>query len=261
MSDLATGRARRLEGRVAFVTGASQGLGAVFARTLALDGARVLLGDVQPVDAACAAIRDAGGEADGIACDVTDAASVRSAVDRAVERFGRLDILVNNAALSGALRLTPLTEISSAEWDRVLAVNLRGAFECTKAVVPVMRRQGYGKIVNIASGTAIKGTPGLLHYVASKGAVISLTRGSARELGEYGIRVNCIAPGLTLSESVRRHPDWTDERILQNNIASRALRREAAPDDLLGAIGFLCSADSDFITGQTLSVDGGSVMN
>lgn len=252
---------KRLEGRVAIVTGASQGLGAQFAKALASAGARLVLGDVQAVDGICAQIRAAGADCIGTHCDVTDAASVQAMVDQAFDQYGRIDILVNNAALSGQLRLTPLTAITSDAWDRVLAVNLRGVFECTKAVVPRMQERGYGKIVNIASGTAIKGTPGLLHYVASKGAIISMTRACARELGEDGIRVNCIAPGLTMSDSVRTHADWTNPAVLNNNIASRALRREAQPEDLLGTLLFLCGADSDFMTGQTLSVDGGSVMN
>jgi len=249
----------RLAGRVAIVTGAAQGLGAAFAGALAAAGAAVVLGDVDDTAAACAAIRGRGGRCSGVHADVTQPASVAALVAHAVQAFGGVHVLVNNAALSGALRLTPLDTITSDDWDRVLAVNTRGPFECVKAVLPPMRAQGYGKIVNIASGTAIKGSPGLLHYVASKGAVIAMTRAMARELGPDGIRVNCIAPGLTMSEANLKHPDWSGA-VLERNIASRALQRNAMPEDLLGALLFLAAAESDFVTGQTLAVDGGSVM-
>jgi NAD(P)-dependent dehydrogenase (short-subunit alcohol dehydrogenase family) len=141
-----------------------------------------------------------------------------------------------------------------------MTVNVRGTFECTKAVAPLMKANGYGKIINLASGTAIKGSPGLPHYVASKGAIISLTRASAREFGVDGIRVNALAPGLTMSEGMKGNPSWSND-VIANNVASRALKREAVPQDLLGALIFLASPASDFVTGQTLSVDGGSVMN
>lgn len=249
----------RLAGRVAIVTGAGQGLGATFARELAGAGAQVVVGDIISTDATCDAIRGAGGEASGRHADVTDAGSVAALIGEARSRYGRLDIVVNNAALSGAIEMTPLTQISSAEWDRVLAVNTRGVFEMIKAATPIMREQGGGSIINIASGTAIKGSPGLLHYVASKGAVISMTRAAARELGDYGIRVNCIAPGLIMSDGTRNNKSWT-EAARAANVASRSLKRDADPEDLVGALLFLASSDSAFMTGQTLAVDGGSVM-
>lgn len=249
----------RLAGRVAIVTGAAQGLGASFAMELALQGARVVVGDVAATDATCEAIRASGGEAIGRRADVTDAASVAALIGEAKAQYGRLDVVVNNAALSGTVEMTPLTEIATADWDRVLAVNTRGVFEMIKASVPVMREQGGGSIINIASGTAIKGSPGLLHYVASKGAVISMTRASARELGDYGIRVNCIAPGLIMSDGTRNNKSWT-EAARAANVASRSLKRDADPADLVGALIFLASSDSAFMTGQTLAVDGGSVM-
>lgn len=249
-----------LAGKVAIVTGAAQGLGATFALELAKAGARVAVGDLSDTSSTCAAIREAGGESFGSTLDVTDAASAQKLIQATCSHFGGVDILVNNAAISGRLQLQPLTEISSAEWDRVMTVNVRGVFECIKAVAPVMKRRAYGKIINLASGTAIKGSPGLAHYVASKGAVISLTRAAARELGEHGVRVNALAPGLTMSEAMLNNPSWTNE-IVAGNIASRALKREAVPRDLVGALLFLANPASDFITGQTLSVDGGSVMN
>lgn len=249
-----------LQGKVAAVTGAAQGLGAAFAVALAQAGARVLVGDLASTEQTCEAIRAAGGVAKGMQLDVTSSTSVTAFVDAATASFGDLDIMVNNAAISGAIKLSPLTEVSTQEWDRVMTVNARGTFECIKAAVRPMKARGYGKIINLASGTAIKGSPGLPHYVASKGAIISLTRAAARELGEFGIRVNALAPGLTMSEQMKSNPSWSGNVVI-NNIASRALKREAVPDDLIGTLLFLASPASDFITGQTLSVDGGSVMN
>jgi NAD(P)-dependent dehydrogenase (short-subunit alcohol dehydrogenase family) len=249
----------RLVGRVAIVTGAGQGLGATFAMALAAQGAKIVVGDVIPTDTTCEAIRSKGGDAAGRRADVTDPVSVQALIDEAKTRYGRLDIVVNNAALSGAIEMTPLTQITTADWDRVLAVNTRGVFEMIKAAVPLLREQGGGSIINIASGTAIKGSPGLLHYVASKGAVISITRAAARELGDDKIRVNCIAPGLTMSDGTRNNKSWT-EAARTANVASRSLKRDAEPGDLVGALIFLASSDSAFMTGQTLAVDGGSVM-
>lgn len=244
---------------MAIVTGAAQGLGARFARALGEAGAAVLACDVHDCAETARFIETGGSRALAATADVTHPADMRRVVEQCVKTFGRLDILVNNAALSGHLRLVPIEEIDSGDWDRIMAVNVRGTFEAAKAALPAMRSGGYGKIINIASGTAIKGAPRLLHYVASKGAILSMTRAMARELGDDGIRVNCIAPGLTMSENTRNHPDWKGG-IHEANLASRAIKRDAEPQDLLGALLFLASAESDFITGQTLAVDGGSVM-
>ena len=249
-----------LDGRVALITGAAQGLGASFASALSAQGACVALVDLSDTQGACERIRLSGGRAIALRADVTRRDEVQAAVNATVQAFGGLDILVNNAALSAALRLCRMSDITSEQWDQVMAVNVRGTFECMKAAVPLMAERSYGKIVNIASGTAIKGTPGLLHYVASKGAVISMTRAAARELGAQGIRVNCLAPGLTRSEGVVAHPDWSGEAARSASLVSRALLRDGQPQDLLGSMVFLCSSASDFITGQTLVVDGGSAM-
>jgi len=249
----------RLEGCAAIVTGAAQGIGATYARALAAEGARVSLCDLEPPDPVVAEIRAAGGNAIGRVCDVTDAASVAALVRATDEAFGGVQVLVNNAALFGKIPMKPFFEITSAEWDRVMAVNTRGPFECVKAVLPVMKRQHYGKIINIASGTVFKGTPMMLHYVTSKGAVVGMTRALARELGEDGICVNALAPGLTLSEVVKGRNDYGVMRTA--NIASRSLKREEEPQDLVGALIFLASHDSDFMTGQTMLVDGGSAMH
>ena len=249
-----------LTGKVAIVTGGAQGLGASFAIALAAQGAKVVIGDLLVADAVVAEIEAAGGSALAVKLDVCDAASVASCVARTIEAFGQVDILVNNAGLFTNLPIQPFTEISSESWDRVMAVNVRGTFECVKAVAPHMKARKGGKIVNIASGTAVKGTPGLLHYVSSKGAVMSMTRALARELGDDGICVNNLSPGLTMSDNVRQNDNWNAD-IVARNISSRALKREAVADDLIGALLFLVSPASDFVTGQTLSVDGGSVMN
>ncbi len=250
----------RLSNRTVIVTGGAQGIGATYAKALAAEGARVSVCDIQAPDATVAAITGAGGEAMGGMCDVTDAQAVGRLVHDTLERFGTVDGLVNNAALFASLRPRPFEQIGSEEFDRVLQVNVRGTFECIKAVLPAMRRQKYGKIVNIASDTVFKGTPMMLPYVSSKGAVIALTRAVAREVGRDGICVNCVAPGLTLSEGVKGNADYP-EGMVQATVLSHCLARDQVPEDLTGVVGFLLSSESDFMTGQTVVVDGGSVMN
>ena len=250
----------RLNERCIIVTGAAQGIGAAYAKALAAEGARVSLCDLQAPDAAVAAITEAGGTAASFVCDVTDSAAVGRMVEQTAARFGPVDGLVNNAAIFATLRPRPFEQIESAEFDRILQVNVRGTFECIKAVVPGMRAKGYGKIVNIASGTVFKGTPMMLPYVSSKGAVIALTRSTAREVGRDGICVNCLAPGFTLSEGVVNNDDYSEDGIRANTL-TRCLTRNQVPEDLTGAMVFLISAESDFMTGQTILVDGGSAMH
>jgi NAD(P)-dependent dehydrogenase (short-subunit alcohol dehydrogenase family) len=250
----------RLQGRVAIVTGAAQGIGARYAAALAAEGAALVCADVIDAEPVAAQIRAAGGRALALRADVSSAESVRQMAAASVEAFGRIDVLVNNAGLFANLAMKPFEQIDAAEWDRVMAVNVRGPFECAKAVLPQMRAQGYGKIVNIASATVFKGSPLLLHYVTSKGAVVAMTRSLARELGDAGIRVNTLAPGLTASENTLANPAWQGA-IGANNIASRAIKREVTPDDLCGTLVYLASAESDFVTGQVIVVDGGSVMH
>lgn len=248
----------RLVGKVAIVTGGAQGIGAVYARALAAEGARVSICDLQRPTEITDSIKAAGGAAMGDCVDVCDPAALAAFVAKTEASFGAVHVLVNNAAMWGTLARKSFMEISTQEWDKVMTVNVRGPFECVKAVVPTMRRQKYGKIINIASGTAFKGTPMLLHYVTSKGAMLAFTKALARELGPDGISVNCLAPGLTLSENVKNSE--TLNAGAAGNIASRAFQREMYPDDLIGALLLLASPESDFITGQTLIVDGGSAM-
>jgi NAD(P)-dependent dehydrogenase (short-subunit alcohol dehydrogenase family) len=248
---------RRLDGKVAIVTGGAVGLGLAYARRFVAEGARVVVADV--VDGADAMKRlDAPAATHAVRADVSAFADCERMVEEARRRFGRVDVLVNNAAVFATLKPTHFEAIAEAEWDHVMAVNVKGIWNCTRAAAPVMRAQGGGRIVNVASAIAHKGTAGLLHYVTSKGAVIAMTRALARELGPDGIAVNAVAPGLIMSESVRANPDITAfqrEAVL----ASRALKREAVAEDVEGTVLFLASADSAFMTGQTLVVDGGSV--
>ncbi|MFN0301808.1 MAG: SDR family NAD(P)-dependent oxidoreductase [Burkholderiales bacterium] len=251
---------QRLEGRVAIVTGGARGIGAAYAKALAAAGARVCAADVLDAKPVAEEIKRAGGQAIAVHCDVADPKSAQAMVASTIKAFGKLDILVNNAAVFAALQQKHFMEISSEEWDKLMAVNVRGVFECVKAAVPEMRRNKYGKIVNIASGTVFKGTPMMLHYVTSKAAVVGMTRCMARELGDDGICVNTLAPGLTMSEGVKSNASFTGAMI-KMNASTRALQREQVPEDLTGTMVYLCSADSDFMTGQCIVVDGGSVVH
>jgi NAD(P)-dependent dehydrogenase (short-subunit alcohol dehydrogenase family) len=177
-------------------------------------------------------------------------------VGEALERNGRIDILVNNAGLYASLEMRAFTEIPLEEWNRVMEVNVASMFLTSRAVVPVMREQGGGKIVNISSGTPFRGVPFLLHYVTSKGAIVALTRALAKELGKDSINVNCVAPGFTMSDGVLAHPEVV-EKLRDVSVAARTIQRDQMPEDVVGAVVFLCGPASDFITGQTMVIDGG----
>ncbi len=242
----------RLDGKVAIVTGAAQGIGRAIAQGLAEEGARIVVVDIK--GAAEAALSYPDGV--GIAADVSVEEDVARMAEETMARCGRIDILVNNAGLYASLPMRPFTEIPLEEWRRVMDVNVASMFLCCRAVVPVMRRQGGGKIVNISSGTPFRGVPFILHYVTSKGAIVAFTRALARELGKDGILVNCVAPGFTLSDGVKAHPEVI-EKLREVSIAARTIQRDQLPEDVVGAVVFLCGPGSDFITGQTIVIDGG----
>jgi NAD(P)-dependent dehydrogenase (short-subunit alcohol dehydrogenase family) len=249
----------RLEGKVAVITGGAAGIGFAYAKRFLAEGARVVVADIADPRPAVDKL-DTGGRALAVSTDVSDAASVRAMVAATLARFGRIDVLVNNAAVFATLKPQRFDEIPEAEWDRVMAVNVKGVWNCARAVAPAMRAQGGGRIVNVASAIVAKGTALLLHYVTSKGAVVAMTRALARELGPDRITVNAVAPGLILSDTVQANPDLTGFQgaaIMQ----ARSLKREAFPDDVEGTVVFLASDDSAFMSGQTLIVDGGSVFS
>ncbi len=251
----------RLKDKVIIVTGGGVGIGRAYSLGLAKEGARVVVADIQEAQARDVAseIQRDGGEALAVPVDVASAEKTRSMAEAALERYGRIDVLVNNAALYSVIKKKPFSEISEEEWDRVMAVNLKGLFLCAKAVYPAMKKQGKGKIINISSGTTLGGTPFYLHYVTSKGGVIGLTRALARELGPENIAVNAITPGLTIS-GPQQEGALTPEQLADRR-RRRCFQRDQYPQDLVGTVIFLASDDSDFITGQTINVDGGLHMH
>ena len=248
---------KRLDARVAIVTGGGHGIGRAYAHRLAEEGAKLAIAELD-----AAAGERVAAEVGGLAVrtDVSDEASVAEMARRTLERFGRIDILVNNAAMFATVPMSraPFDELDPAEWDRMMAVNLRGTWLACRAVIPQMRKQRYGKIINISSSTAIKGSASRIHYVTSKAGILGFTRTLAMEVGKDNICVNCVAPGSTLSEE---NADEALVKYRQAAASTRALQRMQRPEDLVGAVAFFASSDSDFITGQTLVVDGGACMH
>jgi NAD(P)-dependent dehydrogenase (short-subunit alcohol dehydrogenase family) len=244
--------------KVAVITGGAAGIGRAFADRLAAQGITVVIADLRDAAAAANEIASAGHRALGVDVDVSNEEAVQGMVDITVAKYGRLDFLINNAALFSTLTPGPFTDISASQWQQVMNVNTLGPFLTARAAVPIMRRGGGGAIVNIASNTVHKGAPGLLHYVSSKGAVIAFTRALARELGADGITVNAIAPGFTLSDGVLQNERYQGS-FRTGALEARAIRRDQSPADLVGAVAFLISDDARFMTGQTLVVDGGNV--
>ncbi len=249
----------RLENRVAIVTGGARGLGKLFCSTMAEEGAKIVIADILEKEAQETAqqIRERGGAALSLKLDVTSEEETLVMAEKTIEGFGRIDILVNNAAMMYGIGRKPFMEVSPGEWDMLMAVNLKGPFLCTRAVFPQMKKQGKGKIINLSSETAFTGSKGFIHYVTSKGGIISFTRSLAAELGQYGICVNTIAPGLTDTEAGRTLID----DIVKYDVSRTPLGRLEQPRDLVGAMIFLASDESDFITGQALVVDGGRYMH
>jgi NAD(P)-dependent dehydrogenase (short-subunit alcohol dehydrogenase family) len=253
---------RGLKDKVAVITGGASGIGLELAQDLAARGVKVFIADVIDPAGAVAALRARGHAADGIRADVSDPDAVQRMVDRCMESFGGLNILINNAALFTTLRRTGYDDISLDEWNKVLSVNVTGPFLCTRAAWPLMKRSGGGRVIHITSTTVFSGPPRLMAYVASKGALLGMTHSMAREMGPDGITVNAVAPGFTLSSGVLENfeSDSTASQA-QRSRSTRSLPRDQAPQDLVGAVAFLASDESAFITGQTLIVDGGAHFN
>jgi len=248
----------RLRDKVAIITGSGRGLGKLYAERFAKEGSKVTVCDVIDCGETVKAIESIGGEVLSLRTDVTSTEETVEMARKTVERFGKIDILVNNAAIYGGLRLQPFYEVDEIEWDRVMAVNLKGMWLCCKAVFPYMKEQGQGKIVNISSGVHFKGIPYFIHYTTSKGGVVAFTRAMARELGAYNINVNSVAPGLILTKASR---DMFSPELAEKDTATQALHKEQKPEYLLGTVVFLCTDDADYLTGQTIVVDGGTFMH
>ena len=250
----------RLDGKVAIVTGAAPGpkaaLGSVFAKALAAEGAKVVVADMKDCSAVASEIARQGGAAQAVAVDVRDAKSVAAMVAETEKTFGRLDILVNNVAIGSNIPPIAIEDIDVALWDEFMAVNVRGTFLCSKAAIAAMRRHDYGKIINLSSTTMLSGLSHRLHYVTTKGAIAAMTRSMARELGGFGIRVNSLAPGLVMNDSVAAamagRPGLHDFVL-----STRAIKKDVFADELVGTLIYLASPESDAVTGQFLIVDNG----
>jgi NAD(P)-dependent dehydrogenase (short-subunit alcohol dehydrogenase family) len=245
-----------LEGKVAIVTGAAQGIGCAIAEGLAAAGARIVVADLNGAEDAAAAFPDGV----GLTVDVASESDVQRLADETVERCGSIDVLVNNAGLYASLEMRPFTEIPLDEWRTVMDVNVASMFLTCRAVVPVMRGHGGGKIVNISSGTPFRGVPFLLHYVTSKGAIVAFTRALAKEVGKDGVLVNCVAPGFTMSAGVEQHPEVI-EKLRDVSVAARTIQRDQVPEDVVGAVVYLSGPGSSFVTGQTIVIDGGQTFH
>jgi NAD(P)-dependent dehydrogenase (short-subunit alcohol dehydrogenase family) len=244
--------AGQLEGKVAIVTGAAQGIGKAIAEGLAREGARIVVADLKGAREAAAAYP--GGV--GLTVDVADEDAVQRMADETVAQCGRIDILVNNAGLYASIPMRSFLEIPLAEWRQVMDVNVASMFLTCRACVPVMQRTGGGRIVNISSGVPFRGVPFLLHYVTSKGAIVAFTRALAKELGKSDVLVNCVAPGFTMSQGVQEHPEVI-QALQQASVSARTLQRDQEPEDVVGAVVYLSGPSSSFVTGQTIVIDGG----
>ena len=247
----------KLVGKTAIVTGGAMGIGRALADRLAAEGANIVIADQTGAEAAAAEMTEAGFSTLGFACDVSSKEETRRLAAQSIETFGAIDILINNAGIYSSLTPQPFEQQTAEEWRKILDVNVIGTFLCCQAVVAQMRTQGGGRIINLSSGTPFKGVPYLLHYVASKGAINAITKALAKELGSDGILVNGIAPGFTLSDGVMANPVQL-EKLKEISLQARVIQRDQVPSDLVGAAVYFASADSAFVTGQTLVVDGGA---
>ncbi len=249
----------RLKDKIAIVTGGAKGLGRAFALKMAGEGAKVMVvtrKDMDNLEQTVRLINDKGGKAQFFQADVSSEKDTMAMAEATIKEFGRIDILLNSAAIYDGIRRKPFHEIDLNEWDLVMNVNIKGAFLATRAVFPYMKDQKYGKILNVASEVFFTGSNGFAHYVASKGGIIGLTRALAIELGPHNICINCLAPGFTDTEASRGLAD-----VAKYDTSKTPLRRLETPEDLTGAALFLISSESDFVTGQTLLVDGGRAMH
>lgn len=245
-----------LDGRTVIVTGAATGIGQAFALACSAQDANIVVADMGPADETMDLIVRQGGQAVYVKTDVADNDSTQAMAAAALHRFGRIDGLINNAAYFREVKLTDFEAIDTAIWERIFAVNVKGVWQCCKAVMPAMRERRSGSIVNIASVVAVAGQPGYLHYVATKGAVLAMTKGLAKEVGQHGVRVNCIAPGFVITDATRNRPvEWQ-----QSFLKARAIGREQKPDDLVGTAVYMLSDLAGFVSGQTVVVDGGHIM-
>jgi 3-oxoacyl-[acyl-carrier protein] reductase len=253
----------RLKGKVAIITGSARGMGRVFALRFAKEGAKLTICDILDCKPVAEEIKAAGGEVLALKIDVTNEKETAEMAKKTFERFGRIDILVNNAAVIGTIEtkdfVKPVEEIVSADWDRILAVNIKGVFLGTKAVIPYMKKQGGGKIVNMASTVAFSGLPHFLHYSTSKGSVVTMTRGLARALGDYNINVNAVAPGLVMTEAMQGayDPDFYKDLVATKQL----IHKNVEPEDVANAVLFMASDEADKITGQTLAVNAGEYLH
>lgn len=253
----------RLENKVAIITGAARGMGRVFALRFAKEGAKLTVCDILDCEPVAEEIKAAGGEVLALKTDVTSEKETAEMAKKTVERFGRVDILINNAGIFGAIEvkdfMKPVEDLKSEDWDKILAVNIKGVFLCSKAVIPYMKKQGGGKIINMASTVAFSGLPHFIHYTSSKGSVVTMTRALASALGEFNINVNAIAPGLVMTEAMR---GAYDSEFYKELVATKQLiHKNVEPEDIANAVVFMASDEADKITGQTLAVNAGEYLH
>jgi 3-oxoacyl-[acyl-carrier protein] reductase len=249
----------RFKDKVAIVTGSARGMGRVFALRFAKEGAKLTVCDILDCKPVAEEIKAAGGEVLALKTDVTSEKDAAEMAKKTFDRFGRIDILVNNAAIIGTIEtkdfVKPVEEIVSADWDKILAVNIKGVFLCSKAVIPYMKKQGGGKIVNMASTVAFTGLPHFIHYSTSKGGIVTMTRGLAWALGEFNINVNAVAPGLIMTEAMQGA--YTPEFYQELVATKQLIHKNVEPEDVANAVLFMASGEADKITGQTLAVNAG----